>query len=261
MDTMVVQSSADSHAKRYLSSFALSALLYALLATLLFWSMPKFDANSLQEPLEPSYTKVKISLGSLKKELPPPAPAITQTPKPIERVEKISHAKKSVPLQKAKPLEEPQTAALKPEQKPLKEPITTVVSQPNETTQSTNAIPTESVATSQTADTKVSAQPVRIDADALKAKQAAFYAQLRSLIDANKIYPKSARRRGAQGEVEMQFLLLADGSVSSIKMLSGKSIFERSAMEAIEKSFPVSVEKELFNYPKEFTVTLVYLLK
>lgn len=263
MKIMVVQSSADSHAKRYLSSFALSALLYTLLATLLFWGMPKFDAHSLQEPLEPTLNRVKVTLATLQKApaAAPTPPQVKSEPQPLKETKAISHAKKSIPPQKAKPLEVAQKAVAKPEQKPVIEPVNTLAPQPTTATELTSSIATDSAATSQTTDTKISAQPVRIEADALKAKQAAFYAQLRSLIDANKIYPKSARRRGAQGEVEMQFLLLADGSVSSIKMLSGKSIFERSAMEAIEKSFPVSVEKELFKYPKEFTVTLVYLLK
>ena len=56
----------------------------------------------------------------------------------------------------------------------------------------------------------------------------------------------------------MGFILLANGHVKDIHYLSGKTLFESSAIEAIEKSFPMDVDNNLFTFPKEFKIKLVY---
>jgi protein TonB len=113
----------------------------------------------------------------------------------------------------------------------------------------------------QTAQAIQKSEPSLVDTKALEAKRNLFIEQMRQAIDKNKIYPNSARRRAIEGEVKMSFTLQADGSVRDIQILLGKSIFEDSAKEAITKSFPLHGEKELFSFPKEFQITLVYTLK
>jgi protein TonB len=100
-----------------------------------------------------------------------------------------------------------------------------------------------------------------VDKSEIDLKQKAFMLKIRELINANKFYPKSARRRGIEGEVKLKFNILANGCVKSIKMLSGKNIFEKSAVQAVQKSFPIVMNEKLYNFPKEFSITLVYKLK
>lgn len=97
--------------------------------------------------------------------------------------------------------------------------------------------------------------------DVLKAKQDMFLANLVKRINSNKSYPNSARRRGIQGNIEMRFFVLKSGHVKDINLISGRHIFKRSAIEAIEKSFPINVDETLFNFPKEFKITIAYILK
>ncbi|MDY0117689.1 MAG: TonB family protein, partial [Sulfurimonadaceae bacterium] len=92
-------------------------------------------------------------------------------------------------------------------------------------------------------------------------KQELFLEHMRNAIDKNKVYPNSARRRAIEGEVQISFFLQADGDVKDIELVFGKSIFKGSAIEAITKSFPLKVEKELFSFPKKFYITLAYSLK
>ncbi len=80
-------------------------------------------------------------------------------------------------------------------------------------------------------------------------------------INENKRYPTSARRRGIEGDVDVKFIVLADGGVDGIEILQGKSIFNRATIAAIEDSFPMKVPNSLLQLPKEFTIKLVYMLR
>ena len=100
-----------------------------------------------------------------------------------------------------------------------------------------------------------------VDEDMVKAKQDRFIAHLVERINSNKSYPMAARRRGIEGDVEVKFHVFSDGTVRYIKMVSGKKIFRHSTLEAISKSFPIDIDKTLFNFPKEFRITIAYVLK
>gem|GEM_PF-1900857 len=101
----------------------------------------------------------------------------------------------------------------------------------------------------------------KADEETLKAKQNRFIAELMSKINTNKSYPRIARNDGIEGDVKVQFYITYDGNVDRLKLVCGEKIFERSAFEAIKKSFPMKVNETLFHFPKEFTVTLAYVLK
>jgi protein TonB len=99
------------------------------------------------------------------------------------------------------------------------------------------------------------------DTELLHARQEMFLATLTKKINSNKYYPKSARRRGIEGEVEVAFQVCSNGNVDNITVISGHKAFKRSAIEAILKSFPIEVENSLFDFPCHFNVTLAYTLK
>ncbi|MCW8839262.1 MAG: energy transducer TonB [Thiovulaceae bacterium] len=99
-----------------------------------------------------------------------------------------------------------------------------------------------------------------INHDEIRAKQNIFFTKLRNKINENKSYPRRARRRGIEGSVEVKFYIQSNGDVKNIEFVSGKGIFKKSALEAIENSFPVEVDKTLFSFPKEFKISIEYIL-
>ena len=96
--------------------------------------------------------------------------------------------------------------------------------------------------------------------DGLKMKQTKFITELISRINSNKSYPRMARKEGIEGDVKIEFLVYSDGNVDNLKLICGEKIFEKSAIEAIKKSFPIQVDQTLFHFPKEFTITIAYAL-
>ncbi len=97
---------------------------------------------------------------------------------------------------------------------------------------------------------------------AAKKKELDLFTQhLIKKINENKRYPMSARRRGVEGDVSVKFIVLSNGGVDAIEILEGKSIFTKSTIAAIEDSFPVSVGDSLLQFPQEFKIRLVYVLK
>lgn len=99
------------------------------------------------------------------------------------------------------------------------------------------------------------------DEKLLQDKKNRFISELITKINTNKSYPRMARREGIEGNVKIKFCISSDGNVNSMQLISGEKIFEKSAFEAIKKSFPIKVDEALFHFPKEFTITLAYALK
>jgi protein TonB len=177
---------------------------------------------------------------------------------PVKKeIPKKKPIKKKKPPKK-KPLEKKVVKKPEPKPEPEPEPIEELVKEePKETIeeeilqQATNTEVQQEVVT-----TKES----RISEDEIKAKQNIFFTKLRNKINENKSYPRSARRRGIEGDVEVRFELLRDGSVDNIEFVSGKKVFKKSIIQAIEESFPVEVDESLFSFPKEFKITVRYIL-
>lgn len=89
-----------------------------------------------------------------------------------------------------------------------------------------------------------------------------FLASLRSTIQNNLRYPPAARRRGMQGEVEVQFTLNESGSISSINILSGESIFHNAVKAAVTSASGVNIPKNLSDsLPLEINLILEFTLK
>lgn len=233
---------------RYCSSFMFSFFIYLVLAWSLFYlsNTSKTIATQTKEP-----SKLQISLVSLAKPQmrTHTEPSIKQEPLLKKQLLKKSTLKKEVFLEEPK-LEK------RIEENVIQEEIV------QENVQ--EIIQTENI--EKDFQEKPIEQDMNLDKrifskEDLQMKQNLFLAQMRNTIDANKIYPNSARRRAMEGEVQISFFLQEDGNVKNIELVSGKSIFKDSAIEAIAKSFPLKVEKELFDFPKKFYITLAYTLK
>lgn len=101
----------------------------------------------------------------------------------------------------------------------------------------------------------------KISQDNAKAKKELFISSLIKQINSNKSYPRSARRRCIEGNVDVEFTILADGNVEDVNILSGKNVFKNSTIQAIKKSFPVAIDSSLFSFPKKFKIKIAYILK
>jgi TonB family protein len=91
--------------------------------------------------------------------------------------------------------------------------------------------------------------------DSLKLK---YYALIRKKIEANKRYPNRAFRRKLSSKVKVEFQVSKDGKLKNIKFLSGKKIFFKASKKAIQKSFPIKIDKGIFEDNFVLKITLDY---
>lgn len=233
---------------RYLSSFIISTIFYLLMAaSILYFFIIKKDENDKNCKVE-KVQKINFSVISqvteVKKEEVQKPIEKEPLPKPVE--------KKPIPKPTPKPLEKKPTP--KPvEKEPVLEPsepkpVQEAHEEPIQKKQIENKKPTPHV-------DKV------VDIENKELERKLFIENLIKRINENKSYPHTARRRSIQDVLEIEFIILADGNVDDIKVLSGKNIFKESAIEAITKSFPIKIEKTLFDFPKKFKIKIAYILK
>ena len=100
---------------------------------------------------------------------------------------------------------------------------------------------------------KIQRQPKKVDKSIEKR---GFLSQVRSKIIANKRYPRVALRQHIQGSVKVKFDITANGNVTNICYINGKSILQKGARKAIEKSFPIDIPSSLRS---ELPINDIYL--
>lgn len=87
-----------------------------------------------------------------------------------------------------------------------------------------------------------------------------FLFNLRKKIIENKIYPKSALRRGIEGKCKISFTILKNGTLGDIQFLESKKIFEKSILKTLNDSFPVAIPNEIDEFPLKVSLALEYKL-
>ena len=239
---------------RYISSFFISAFIYTIAFVSVLYFLTKANVNAGEIP--------KKSVQSIQFSIINPEPEkklIEPKPKPIQ---KPIQKPKPKPITKPKPKPKPEPK-IKPEPipEPIPEPEVKPEPEPKPEVEHINEKPITQADSTNITNNKETKDTKYVADEHKKAKQNLFIADLRKLINQNKSYPNSARRRAIEGTVKVSFNILSDGNVKHIKVVSGKSIFKKSAIQAIERSFPLKIDKELFSFPKEFKVTLIYTLK
>lgn len=160
---------------------------------------------------------------------------------------------------------------------PAIKPMTTQPITPKITTQSVQTLPTPIPAPAITPPPVVSTPPTlqhtvqtlpapiavaskpKID---IASEKRAFFSTLRSNIQRNLRYPSAARRRGMEGEVGVRFTLNDDGTIGSISVQSGESIFHNAAKAAVASASGIDVPKNLTeSLPMEIDLMLEFKLK
>lgn len=87
-----------------------------------------------------------------------------------------------------------------------------------------------------------------------------YYLQIKKVIKQHKRYPPKALKRHIQGVVKVKFSLTPHGKLIDIGVISGKKIFHKSAIQAIQKSFPLSPQIDIFETNIDFEIELIYSL-
>ena len=235
---------------RYLSSFIISAIAYiAIIATMFYiFSENDYSTKKVQKN-NPKCVQFSII-----------APAKVQEVKNIKEKKKKpkpkpkKKVKKPPPKPKIKPIVKPEPIVQEPvlEPEPItEEPIIEDIEEEIEEVQEQEVVQTETISNVQQ----------QINQDIREAKQRKFIEHLIKRINSNKSYPNMARRRGIEGVVDVKFKILPNGNVKDIKIISGRSIFKKATIQAIERSFPIEVDSTLFNFPELFKVKIAYILK
>jgi protein TonB len=75
--------------------------------------------------------------------------------------------------------------------------------------------------------------------DARKQTSQSYLSQILAKIERNKHYPKMARRRGTEGAIDINFMVLNDGTISTLKLNGGHKLLSIAARNAIKKSIPL----------------------
>jgi protein TonB len=75
-------------------------------------------------------------------------------------------------------------------------------------------------------------------------------------IEQHKRYPWLARRRGLEGEVELGFRVMPDGSVADLRVeRSGGALFDEAAMAAVREAAPLPACAAPLRLPIRFRLT------
>ncbi len=254
---------------RYLSSLLLTSIIYVIIMGLVFYFLNKDDISHSEVRVIDVY-KVNFSIlkpQKIQEVQPKPEKKVEPKPKkkPKPKPEKKPKQKKKIkPKPEPKPVEEPII------EEPIEEPIIEaqeelieeieedVVTELVEETIEEETITQEQIAQQEELQKQIQEANA---ANILKQKQDIFIANLVERINSNKSYPNMARRRAIEGSVEVTFKILSDGDVRDIEIVTGRRVFKKSALQAIERSFPVEIESTLFDFPKEFKITIVYILR
>ena len=249
--------------KRYLHSFLISSILYTSIFGSIIYLLEDVDFSHATKPtVKEKRIKIALNATTEKKHITKTTkPNIKKTiPKPKKKKKELVKKK----IQKPKPKKIVKKKKI-PQEKTLvqkKEKILKPQKQLEKTPTVQKPAVLQQIVVNQTKakeiDTRKKEQE---ELEKLVKKQKLFLAQLREAINKNKTYPNTARRRNIQGEVNVKFEILASGNVNNIQIIKGKSIFKKSIYNAIEDSFPMKIDKTLFNFPKEFSLSVNYILK
>lgn len=236
----------------YIKSLFISIFLYVSIFALAIFAFEESEQFCKDNSQQKKNSRVCIAMVEQITTPIEKKPPVEKKPEPLKKEQK-KVVKKPLP-KKELPVEKALKQEIVPVEKPEpQEVVEEIVESEQEVAQEEQLLPQEVIQKTQT--------QTQEKEDDLKARQDLFLAHLVERINSNKTYPNTARRRAVEGDVKMAFHIVADGSVENIEMLSGKKIFKKSAYEAIAKSFPIDVDTTLFHFPKEFTITIAYILK
>jgi len=83
------------------------------------------------------------------------------------------------------------------------------------------------------------AQAPMLDEGMVEQERQRYLAEVMAHIERHKRYPKTARRRGITGELQIHFLLLPDGTVQGLVVRNGPEVLITAARQSVEQALPM----------------------
>jgi protein TonB len=94
----------------------------------------------------------------------------------------------------------------------------------------------------------------------LENERESYLLQLLAHIDSHKFYPRSARRRGMEGKIQVTFYLLRDGSISGLQIKGGSKLLRKAAKQAVQQSLALPPPPESMQLQEQIRFGMVYRL-
>lgn len=85
-----------------------------------------------------------------------------------------------------------------------------------------------------------------------------YFSQLQAYIESRKYYPRTARKQGIEGRVEVSFTLMKNGEASDIHCSGAHRLLNHAASRAIKKSLPFPVPPDDIVLPKKIHFSMHY---
>lgn len=94
----------------------------------------------------------------------------------------------------------------------------------------------------------------------LEQERESYLLQLLAHIDNHKFYPRSARRRGTEGEISVAFYLRKDGSISELRVTGGSKVLREAAKQAVQRALSLPLPPESMPLQQPIRFAMVYRL-
>jgi protein TonB len=186
---------------------------------------------------------LQLSLKATRPEAPQAAPEPAPEPEPVPQPET-----RPPPEPAPKPVARPKP---RPKPAPRKPPVAKVAeTKPPAPEQTAAAARAETVAT----------KPVLAHVAVINEREN-YLARLLAHIDSHKFYPRSARRRGVTGEVQVSFYLQRDGAVRDLRITGGSKLLRQAAKQAIQNALSMPVPAEKIDLQEPIRFGMVYRLE
>jgi protein TonB len=158
-----------------------------------------------------------------------------------------------------KPPPPPKEPAPKPEVKrePLPEPFIEPLPVSNEVPEDAEHIEEQTVAS---AYPKAPVDKPALARVALEDERESYLLRLLTHIDSHKFYPRSARHRGVEGEIQISFYLFKDGSISDLQVTGGSKLLRKAALQAIQRALSLPPPPGSMHLQEQIRFGMIYRL-
>ena len=95
---------------------------------------------------------------------------------------------------------------------------------------------------------------------ALENERESYLLRLLAHIDNHKFYPRTARRRGMEGEIQVAFYLHTDGSISDLQITGGSKVLRNAAKQAVQRALSLPPPPESMSLQEQISFGMLYRL-